>query len=85
MKQVGFGKAEYVSETGFNSSPVTRGVLFAAEKPDVFGSRNGKERATMALSSYQDFFDATYANGVLDQKTKHLIALGASLASGCEP
>ena len=36
------------------------------------------------LSKYQEFFDEAYAQGSLDKKTKHLIALGASLAAGCE-
>jgi SAM-dependent methyltransferase len=34
---------------------------------------------------YQGFFDATYGGGVLDKKTKFLIAMGASLAAGCDP
>jgi SAM-dependent methyltransferase len=33
---------------------------------------------------YQGFFDATYGDGTLDKKTKFLIALGASLAAGCD-
>ncbi len=33
LKKVGFEKAELVGETGFNSSPKTKGVLFRAEKP----------------------------------------------------
>jgi len=33
LKKVGFEKAEFVGETGFNSSPKTKGVLFYAEKP----------------------------------------------------
>lgn len=37
------------------------------------------------LDKYQEFFDAAYAEGALDRKTKHLIVLGASLAAGCEP
>lgn len=32
LKKVGFGKPELVGETGFNSSPKTKGVLFRAEK-----------------------------------------------------
>jgi len=34
---------------------------------------------------YQEFFNVTYAEGAIDRKTKHLIALGASLAAGCDP
>ncbi len=33
LKNVGFENAELVGETGFNSTPKTRGVLFRAEKP----------------------------------------------------
>ena len=33
LKKVGFEKAEQVGETGFNSSPKTKGVLIRAEKP----------------------------------------------------
>jgi len=33
LKKVGFEKAELVGETGFNSSPKTKGVLLRAEKP----------------------------------------------------
>ena len=35
MKQAGFVDAEMVSETGFNSSPVTKGALLRASKPSV--------------------------------------------------
>ena len=33
MEETGFESAELVSETGFNSSPKTRGVLVRAQKP----------------------------------------------------
>ena len=33
MQKVGFEKAELVGETGFNSTPKTKGVLLRAEKP----------------------------------------------------
>ena len=33
LDKVGFENAELVEETGFNSSPKTKGVLFRAEKP----------------------------------------------------
>ncbi len=35
MEQAGFEESELVAETGFNSSPVTKGVLFRAMKPPV--------------------------------------------------
>lgn len=37
------------------------------------------------LNKFQDFMDASLAPGVLDQKTKQLVALGAALAAGCDP
>nr|WP_157212074.1 carboxymuconolactone decarboxylase family protein [Desulfomonile tiedjei] len=37
------------------------------------------------LDKYQEFFEAAYSEGALDRKTKHLIALGASLSAGCDP
>jgi SAM-dependent methyltransferase len=36
------------------------------------------------MGKFQDFFHAVFNTGVLDNKTKHLVALGASLAAGCE-
>jgi hypothetical protein len=35
LEQVGFQKVEIVGETGFNSTPKTKGVLIRAEKPAV--------------------------------------------------
>ncbi len=38
------------------------------------------------FSLYDEFFAKIYGEGgVFDRKTKHLIALAASLAAGCEP
>ncbi len=84
MKQAGFVEAEMVSETGLNSSPVTRGALFRASKPAVSIHQQMTE-AMDTLSKYQEFFEAAYTDGALDRKTKHLIALGASLSAGCDP
>ena len=36
------------------------------------------------MGKFQDIFHAVFNTGVLDKKTKHLVALGASLAAGCE-
>ena len=33
IKEAGFRDVEMVAETGFNSSPVTKGVLFRAVRP----------------------------------------------------
>ena len=38
-----------------------------------------------AAARYDDFFSLAYADGALSAKSKILIALGASLASGCAP
>lgn len=84
MRQAGFADVEMVSETGFNSSPVTKGVLFRAKKPAVSASK-GRTDSMAALGKYQEFFEEAYAEGALDRKTKHLIALGASLSAGCDP
>jgi len=83
VRQAGFRDAEMVSETGFNSSPVTKGVLFRAVKPAVSISKRRTD-AMATLGKYQEFFEEAYAAGALDRKTKHLIALAASLAAGCE-
>jgi hypothetical protein len=41
--------------------------------------------APAAQAHYDDFFSLAYADGALSAKSKILIALGASLASGCSP
>ena len=83
FKQAGFVDMELVADTGFNSSPITKGALFRATKP-VSIVKEKEEVMEDSLSKYKEFFDQTYAEGALDRKTKHLIALGASLAAGCE-
>ena len=35
MQQAGFSDATLVAETGFNSSPKTKGILFRATKRDI--------------------------------------------------
>ncbi len=38
------------------------------------------------FSRYAEFFAQVYGEGcAFDRKTKHLIALAAALAAGCEP
>ena len=85
LKQAGFTDIELLAETGFNSSPVTKGALFRATKPVISIVKEKDKAMENSLSKYQEFFDQTYAEGALDRKTKHLIALGASLMAGCEP
>jgi alkylhydroperoxidase/carboxymuconolactone decarboxylase family protein YurZ len=85
IREAGFMNAELVAETGFNSSPVTGGALFRATKSTVSDVRGHAASSQDVLGKYQEFFNAAYAEGLIDRKTKHLIALGASLAAGCEP
>jgi hypothetical protein len=37
------------------------------------------------MDKYDEFFSMTYLQGAMDIKTKHLVALGASLGAGCQP
>jgi len=60
-------------------------VLIRAGKEAAFKMMETKRGVNGSLQKYQTFFDDVYAEGVLDRKTKHLIALGASLAAGCQP
>ena len=83
LQKAGFADAQMIAETGFNSTPKTKGTLFRAAKATGIVAEKNKVRGD-SLSKYQEFFDETYAPGALDRKTKHLIALGASLAAGCE-
>jgi alkylhydroperoxidase/carboxymuconolactone decarboxylase family protein YurZ len=82
MNEAGFIEFELVKDTGFNSSPVTKGVLFRAKKPEVQG---GFMVSTNPMEEYDEFFSMAYAPGAIDVKTKHLIALAASLGAGCQP
>lgn len=54
-------------------------------KVDGFEFRTAEEgRMSEAMAKFQEFFDVTYGAGVIDRKTKHLLALSASLAAGCD-
>lgn len=85
LTETGFDHAQLVSETGFNSSPVTRGVLIRAVKSANETSKKEEKTMSGLLDKYQEFFDEAYKDGALDAKTKILISLGASLGAGCEP
>jgi alkylhydroperoxidase/carboxymuconolactone decarboxylase family protein YurZ len=85
IEKNGGEKAELVAETGFNSSPVTKGGLVRAAKKAASKAEEKEDALPGTLDNYQAFFEAAYAEGALDRKTKHLIALGASLAAGCDP
>ncbi|MCU0580669.1 MAG: carboxymuconolactone decarboxylase family protein [Desulfobacterota bacterium] len=81
MKEAGFGGAEMAGDTGFNSSAVTKGTMFRAKK----GIGEKAMSVEDGLKKYREFFEMAYADGALDRKMKHLVALGASLGAGCEP
>ena len=90
LESAGFTGARHFADTYFNSTGKTKGVLFYAAKPEVqktmpieltMMSRPKKD----PMDQYKAFFEAAYADGALDRKTKHLAALAASLAAGCEP
>ncbi len=34
---------------------------------------------------YEDFYNSTIGDGILDEKTEHLVGLSAAMAIGCEP
>ena len=59
----------------------------ALKKTDLDArSENANKGGNMAdsMGKYEEFFHDVYHTGVLDGKTKHLVALAASLAAGCE-
>lgn len=37
------------------------------------------------MNKYDEFFAMVYQPGVMDARTKHLVALAASLGAGCQP
>lgn len=82
LDQVGFSDVELVGETGFNSSPATKGVLVRAKKPTAATLRQGEGAMREGLVHYKEFATATYDPGALHAKTKYLIALGVSLHTG---
>jgi hypothetical protein len=45
----------------------------------------GKTMSSKPMDKYDEFFSMTYLQGAMDVKTKHLVALGASLGAGCQP
>ena len=84
LKEAGFKDAESGPETGHHSSPVTVGMLFKATKPDA-SSFVMEDRYMSTMDHFQQFMASAYSEGVLDLKTRYLIALGASLGAGCDP
>ena len=85
LEEAGFADAEWVRNTGMDSSPETRGALFRALRPVRLHVQSEGYPMEGSLEAYRRFFDRVYEEGHLSRKVKHLIALGASLAAGCEP
>lgn len=85
LKKAGFPSAELVRLTGFKSSPYTEGALIYGEKPSVMQDKEAAGSQKDPLQAYEEFRSLTFGPGALDRKTKYLIALGASLAAGCDP
>jgi SAM-dependent methyltransferase len=42
-------------------------------------------KMTDSMKKFQEFLDAALSPGILEHKTKQLVALGAALAAGCDP
>ncbi len=55
LKEVGFGDIELVGETGFNSSPVTKGVLFRARKHENVVRASGMTKSGNKTGTDLDF------------------------------
>jgi len=85
LNEAGFTNVELVGKTGFNSSPVTKGVLLRAKKSAISDFGRVEVEPKNALSKYQEFFNAAYVEGTIDRKTKHLIALGPLLLPDATP
>ena len=83
LNEAGFIDYELVADTGFNSSPVTKGVLFRARKPKDVQRR--LDMSSNPMDRYDEFFSMVYQPGAMDVKTKHLVAIAASLGAGCQP
>ena len=52
LNEAGFADVEWVAETGFNSSPATKGVLFRAGKSGISGIGRVEMEPKSALSKY---------------------------------
>lgn len=62
---------------------VTMKKIAIADLPEAAPHQEGN--MADSLDKFQNFMDAALAPGVLDHKTKQLVALGAALAAGCDP
>ena len=78
MQKVGFEKAELVGETGFNSTPKTKGVLLRAEKPaNVIQEQEFAEDTKRGKEKVRD---------TLEKRTRLSIeaVIGKAFELGCE-
>ncbi len=57
--------------------------LYFGEHKEVV--RVADHKSSNPMDVYDEFFSLTYQAGAIDIKTKHLVALAASLAAGCQP
>lgn len=48
-------------------------------------SKSLEDISSNPMNKYDEFFAMVYSRGAMDIKTKHLVALSASLAAGCQP
>ncbi len=55
LKEVGFGDIELVGETSFNSSPLTRGVLFRTRKHEIVVRASGMMKSGNKTGTDLDF------------------------------
>lgn len=50
FQKVGFADVEVIGETGFNSSPITKGILFRAKKSTVSNAKVIQQNAIAFFS-----------------------------------
>lgn len=73
-------------EHGAATRPVDQQEAVVTERDGVGGTPPAMSgTGDAAQRDYDRFFDLAYTGGALDAKTKILISLGASLATGCAP
>jgi len=80
VEEAGFADAEMVAETGFNSSPITKGVLFRAVKSEqvIIKKEKTKEASPSALPAASMTDEPP--QGKIEYLTKKALELGADRA-----
>ena len=58
LQQTGFENAQLVAQTGFNSSPKTKGTLLRAKRPLVINAAKKIAAIEDSLATYQQFQDS---------------------------